>query len=131
MNRFIGNEIDVAGLIFALVIAILITFFFVYVIRSKGPWKTIWPFFFVIFLGVWSASFWIHPLGPTLQDVAWVPLLFIGLIISLLLSIAIPPKKRKYKDNKKDIDQPKNALTAFFWLLIIILVIPIILGLLS
>lgn len=131
MNRFFDSEIGITGIIFALIIAVFISLFFVYVVRNKGPWKTIWPFFFVIFLGVWSASFWIHPLGPTLQDIAWVPLLFIGLIISLLLSIAIPPKKRKYNNDKKEIDQPKAALTAFFWLLIIILIIPIIIGLFS
>lgn len=117
-------------LIFAGLIAIVITVLYVFLMRNRGPWKSIWPFFFVIFLGVWSASFWIHPIGSALQHYDWVPLLYIGFIIALLLASVVPVKqksKQSAQDNKAP-DDPKVALNVFFWLLILVLLIPIIIG---
>jgi len=131
MERIFSDTLSWTGIIFSIVIAVGITLIYWFVLRKKGPWARFMPFFFVIFMGVWAASFWLHPFGPAIEGVSWVPMLFIGIIISLLLSAALPSSKRKKsaEDQESAPDSPKGALLAFLWLLIVILIIPIIIAL--
>lgn len=133
MERIFSDTLSWPGIIFSIVIAVGITLIYWFVLRNKGPWARFMPFFFVIFLGVWAASFWLHPFGPAIEGVSWVPMLFIGIIISLLLSAALPSRQRKKsaEDQESAPDRPKGALMAFLWLLIVILIIPIIIALLG
>ncbi len=133
MERIFSDTLNWTGLLFAVVIAIGITLIYWFVLRKKGPWARFMPFFFVIFLGVWAASFWLHPFGPAIEGISWVPMLFIGILISLLLSAALPSHKRKKAEYDKSYapDRPKGALLAFLWLLVVILIIPILIAILA
>jgi hypothetical protein len=133
MDRIFSETLNWYGILFSVVIAVGITVIYWFVLKNKGPWARFMPFFFVIFLGIWAASFWLHPFGPAIEGVAWVPMLFIGILVSLLLSAALPSKKRKKatENHTKAPDQSKGALYAFLWLLVVILIIPILIAVFS
>lgn len=129
----------------AIIVAIIISLLFFYVLSAKGPWGTLWSLFLIILLIVWAASLWINPIGPVYWGVAWIPLFFIGIIIALLLS-AIPPSDHRYfrgikgdvveekvvngdvtKPSKED-TEAAGAISIMFWIFICLMIIAIIAG---
>lgn len=82
-------------LLFALVIALLLTAVFAAGFRRRGPWGIWWIFLLVIFLAAWAGGVWMTPFGPTLFDVYWLPFVFVGLVAALLLAAAAPPTTRR------------------------------------
>jgi len=114
--------------LFALVISLLITAIFAVVLRRKGAW----PFLlllFIILLGTWAGGIWLTPSGPTLWNVSWVPFLIAGLIFALLLTLIILPQNYRIKIMKPkriaETNQIELVLGAFFWVLILILILSI------
>ncbi|WP_128396984.1 hypothetical protein [Botryobacter ruber] len=92
---------SVAGLIAVILIAFVIGALFYFVFRNRGPWGSFWTFFLVLFLGVYLAHIWVRPIGPVYWGVAFLPLLFVGLLIALLLAAAAP-SRRKNKDTSRN-----------------------------
>lgn len=131
------------GVLAAILIAILISAIFYYGFSSRGPWGTFWTFFLVLLLIIWAASLWVRPVGPVYWGVAWVPLLFIGLIFALLLA-AIPAyeptPEEEIVDREIVVGDPETvrrreaeassaaAIGWIFWLFITILFVAIIVG---
>jgi hypothetical protein len=119
-------------IIFALLVAFVFAGIFSFLLNYRGPWGKFWAFFLIIFLGVWAASLWVYPVGPLWYDVAWIPLLFVGLLIALLLSAAtFPTTARKIKET--DYKSEENELLVssvgiFFWLIAAVFTIAIIIG---
>jgi hypothetical protein len=72
----------------AIIVGVLITIIFAFIFRVRGPWANAGVFFIFVFLGVWAASLWIAPVGPTILGVYWAPILISGLILGLLLAAA-------------------------------------------
>jgi len=129
----------VSELLFALIFAIAITLFFSYGFKNRGPWGNIWIFFVVIFLGIWAASRWVEPFGPTYMGTAWMPLLLIGLLVGLLLASSVPvkgyhQKKREAEEAETPPSTDKLSLAAFgmfFWILVTALLMVIAFGYLA
>jgi hypothetical protein len=120
------------GIVASIIIALLLTLIFSTSYRHRGPWGGLLFFFLVIFLASWAGQLWI-PRGPVLFGVAWVPLVFIGVLVAILLlaagSSAIdrapvnPPAEKIAQE-----DASILAIGFFFWLLILILIIAITVG---
>lgn len=125
----------------AIIIAIVLTLIFYFALSARGPWGSLWSFFLIILLIVWSASLWISPIGPVYWGVAWIPLIFIGIIFALLLA-AIPTSETDYRGVRGDVvdadvrTEPERAeeraaagaVGFMFWIFIFFLIIAIIAG---
>ena len=110
--------------LFALIIALIFTAIFFYGFRNRGPWGTFWSFFLIMFLVIWGAAIWFTDTGPVWMDVAWAPLLFIGLIMAVILAAATPPERPKrivMEEPATSPDTPGSAITVFFWITVVAL----------
>ncbi|MFP4340293.1 MAG: hypothetical protein ACLFQO_07615 [Cyclobacteriaceae bacterium] len=146
---------DFAEVTGALFVAVFITTIFYFALKSRGPWGSIWTFFFFVFLAIWAASLWFNPAGPVFLGVAWLPLLFIGFLVALLF-VALPTsydvrngdtgtkrrkirrsdtsEKKEISDQAEDLSGEENPddtavkVSGFFWVLMVFLLLAIILG---
>ena len=127
MNELLG------GIIYLVLIAFLISLFFNFLLRVRGPWGSFWAFFTIILLAVFTADIWVTPVGPYFGNTYWVPPLAVGLLIALLLAATTPgPKTRSELEAQKKREREEPAVIAFgtfFWFLLVFLLVLIIVGL--
>lgn len=76
--------------IFALLVSVALVTLFVGSLRRDGAWTNLWVFFLIVFLGTWSVGLWAQPVGPVLLGIAWLPALFGGVVLTLILAASIP-----------------------------------------
>jgi hypothetical protein len=119
----------------ALAVAFILTVMFSTLLKSKGPWGGLWVIFIIIFLSSWAAHMWIGPIGPQMLGVSIVPLLIVGLIVTIILAaVNKPPRKNKPVQIENEQQEPPieavNAVTVgvFYWVLLVILIFTIIGG---
>ncbi|HYF67409.1 MAG TPA: hypothetical protein VD884_04700 [Ohtaekwangia sp.] len=130
-----------SGFLAALTIALLLTILSVFVFKRSGPWGTAWSFFLVLFLGLWALSLYVRAIGPVYWGVSWLPIVFGGIMLSILL-IAVMPDASHLRDDvnrekkagrptdiRPDLPIPKAG--RFFWILIILFVIAILIGMVN
>jgi hypothetical protein len=104
------------------------------VFDTHGPWNSFFWFFMVIFLFSWGGGSWVHPFGPTGWGVAWLPIVFMGIFMALLLTAATPRANRSRtrstnqvlvapKTKAKTIAELEMVATVdlFFWAFILVL----------
>lgn len=120
-------------LLLALAVAFVLSAIFSAAFHTRGPWGIWWVFLLVIFLVTWAGGLWLTPFGPTVFDVAWLPFLFVGLIVTLLLVAVVPPARppRTYGEAVAEAQAEEAVIAAFsifFWILLIGLFLTIILG---
>ena len=120
-------------LLLALAVALLLSAIFSAVFHTRGPWGIWWIFLLVIFLATWAGGLWLTPFGPTVFDVTWLPFLFVGLIVTLLLTAVVPPAgpPRTYGEAVAEARAEEAAVAAlsiFFWIMVISFVVVIVLG---
>jgi len=84
-----------ADVLFAMLLALLLTFLFVVVLRWRGPWPGFLAFLAVLFLATWAGGVWIRPAGPLAFGLYWVPFIITALVVALLLAAAGPPRRSK------------------------------------
>ncbi|QGY42953.1 hypothetical protein GM418_04555 [Maribellus comscasis] len=124
----------ILGIIYLVSITFLITFFFTYLLKRRGPWRSFWPFFTIVLLSVFVADTWVGPVGPIFfNHIYWGPPLTVGLLIALLLAATTPSPKTKseLELQKKEITENKKTtitLGTFFWFLFAVMLMLIIAG---
>jgi hypothetical protein len=121
------------GLLYLVGIALLITLFFSFILRIRGPWGSFWTFFVITLLGVAAAGMWIQPVGPVYWETYWLPPLAVGLLIALILAATTPSPR-----TRSELAQERNkiakehadsvAVGIFFWFLLIIMLVIVVLG---
>jgi hypothetical protein len=134
------------GFIVALIIAIFITGLAALGIRRKGPWGSVWTFFLFTFLAMWTSTIYVRGVGPVYYGIAWLPLLFLSIILFVLLVV---PGANRFRDDAignagsmKVVSAPNANEVAranrvsptagkFFWIMITLLIIAIILGIIN
>jgi len=93
--------------------------------------------FWIIFLTTWAGGIWVRPFGPSFRGIYWLPFLFIGIIIVLILVVSYPrrnPKSRwetldmlhRIESQKKLNQLTYITLILMFWLLLFLLSMAII-----
>ena len=117
---------NIIEIIAAFVFAALIGLFFSSVFRIKGPWGKLWSFILVLFLIIWASELWVEPMGPTLYDVAWIPLLIVGIVTALLLAAVSPRIPRKNTPN--NLPPTYYGPGIFYWIFVFTIIIIIIAG---
>lgn len=119
-------------LLLALVVALVISSIFAFGFRRRGLWPRFWLIFLVIFLFTWAGGIWLHPIGPTIRGVFWIPFLLIALLIALFLAAAIPPSYiRSRTSESRDLREARQSevnafLGVFYWILMMILIAAIV-----
>jgi hypothetical protein len=129
----------------AFVVALMLTIVFALLLGKRGPWGSVWTFFLVLFLAILTVAIYITPFGPVYWNIAWIPIVFAGVLFSLLL-VAIMPDANQMRDHEiargsHEEHQSKYSTTHrvahtsrignFFWILILLFVIAIIMGMVS
>ncbi len=117
-------------MLLAIVGAVLIGLVFYFLFRVSGPWGSLWTFLIVLILVALAAEIWITPVGPEYQGFAWIPTLFVVLIFAILLAAASPPRKepKATEVDKTGMDESVVALSAFFWIFLLFLLIAVLIG---
>jgi hypothetical protein len=120
-------------LLFAAIVALLLTFVFAGACRRCGPWESALWFFVIVLLVTWVGGVWAEPVGPPLWGIYWVPFLGMGLLVALLLAAATPtprPPERLPEAKEQpttDTGAPSAAVTTalalswLFWALLVAL----------
>jgi hypothetical protein len=132
-----------SGLIAALFLAVLLTLISVAIFGKRGPWGAAWTFFLFLFLMLWAVSIFIRSVGPVYWGVAWLPILLVGITLSLLLSGLVPTANDFRDDSIRDkntskikhineVDPPRSGrIGVGFWILIFVLIGVIMTGMLN
>jgi hypothetical protein len=127
-----------AGLMAAALIALVLSVTAVFFLGKKGPWGSLWTFFLILFLAIWTVSIYMAPIGPMYWGIAWVPLTIAGLILTTLLIAAMPHETSSTDVDRKTASDTSReshffvpAIGRFFWALIILLVMAIMIGMLN
>jgi hypothetical protein len=85
--------------------------------------------FLILFFAVWAGGTWLQPLGPVLWGISWLPFLIVGLFVSLFMVVLIPPgpprNRREAIEQAQAEEGARDLLSAFFWMLIVLLVIAV------
>lgn len=121
-----------ADVVFALVMALLLTGIFTLGFLRRGPWTSVLAFFLIVFLAAWAGSLWLSPAGPLFYGIYWVPIVAVALFAALLLVGSVtrrhPPRVETISEVKRQERVIESMFDAFFWTLLIGLVLVIVLG---
>src|SRR6056297_1118331 len=116
------TALEIIGIV---LIALIIGSIFYYGFKKTGPWGSFWSFILIIFLGTLFVDAWAEPVGPLWYDVAWVDLIFFGLIFAFFLAAATPVAKPTPEERREIEEAPAEtsgaaaALGIFFWFMLI------------
>jgi hypothetical protein len=120
-----------------LLVAIVIALIFASILSSSsrkrgvhraGAWPIFVFFFLLMLFATWAGGVWLVPFGPFIWGAYWSPFVVVGIIVWLLIAaIAWEPPRRLQKMESIAQDQQDEgvgiALTVFFWIVIIALII--------
>lgn len=87
-------------------------------------------FFVILFLSTLAGGLWIQPFGPQIGNVAWLPFVFVGLFVALLLAATETARPRDVTnaptgEGDKLVAEARFALGVFFWILTVALLVAI------
>ena len=113
----------------AFIIALLFSLLFSSGYRKGGSIVPLGMFFLILFMATLAGHHWIIPFGPILWGVAWLPLIFIGIISALLFLAPSPRTKIRAADVKaEDAYSEVTGISIFIWILFIVFLIAVIAG---
>jgi len=121
-------------LVFVLFLALILTLIFAVGFRRQSWGGGLILFFLVLFLATWAGGVWITPFGPVWWGISWLPFIFVGLVIALLLTATMRPDRIRPREGGGVDMKPRAeveslaALDAFFWVLFCGLLLAIIVG---
>lgn len=135
----------ILDLLIALLIALVLTWFFSVAVGTTGPWPSFWVFFVVVLLFSWALGLWVRPVGPALLGVYWLPYLVFGVFVALLIAAATPPDHGARRDRATGPERPDRAahgaasedvaaagtavaVGVFVWIALILLLVAIAIG---
>jgi hypothetical protein len=77
---------------------------------------------------IWAGGVWVTPVGPPIFGVYWLPFLLIGLFVVLLIAAGSTPERRPPAETVAREEEAALGLSAFFWVLLLVLAIAIAAG---
>ena len=108
--------------LFAFLLSILMGWVFAFFLKIRGPWNRVWAFIFVMFLAIWAAGLWFTGIGPQIANVSWVPMIFVGLLVALIMASMTPPYRKEI---------PDKPFGIYFYVMILSFLVAIFLGMLD
>lgn len=125
-----------ADVLIAFIIALAVSVVFTVGLKRRGAWPSFFILLLLVFLVTWAGGVWITPFGPLLWGSYWLPFLFVGIIVSMLLTVfegsasdtSVRLLTRKEKEEEQEQSRAEAAvLGTFFWVLIVLLGLVIVL----
>ena len=116
----------IIDLFVALVVGMIIVSIVSRAFGTKGPWGSLLWFFLVVSLFAWAGGVWLVPFGPMFWGIGWLPIIFMGFLVSLLLTAASPRTPRWRRASKKEVTSEagtRAVVDVIFWVVIICLLI--------
>ncbi len=117
----------IADLLFALACTLLVIWIVSFVFGTRGPWGSLLWFYIVVALFAWSGGAWLMPFGPVWRGIGWLPIIFMAVMASLLLTAASPRTYRRRPPESKEqavvAAESRAAVDVFFWVVIICLLV--------
>ena len=80
-------------ILFSLVFAVLFTSLLYFGFSRGDDVMGLGLFFLLLFPAIWAVSAWAEPVGPVIYGFHWVPGVFIGFWLILLMAAFIPPRR--------------------------------------
>ncbi|HYW97036.1 MAG TPA: hypothetical protein VE870_15690 [Bacteroidales bacterium] len=111
-----------SNVLFAFLLSIFLGSIFAFFLRIRGPWNKVWSFAFVLFLAIWAAGVWFTGVGPQVINVSWVPMVFVGILVALILAAMTP----NYRE-----EIPPRPFGIYFYVFILSLLVVILLGMMQ
>jgi len=116
----------IVDLVVALIVGLIIVSVVSRAFGTKGPWGSLLWFFLVVSLFAWAGGVWLVPFGPIFWGIGWLPIIFMGFLVSLLLTAASPRTPRWRRASQKEITseaETRAVVDVIFWVVIICLLI--------
>jgi hypothetical protein len=118
-------------LLFALIIALVLTGLFAAGFRGHKTVSVLVGFFVLVLLVTWAGGLWLNPIGYPLYGVNWIAFIVVGLIVALLITALLPPARpprtRREAEQQARVEAETLAIfDLFFWILILGLILAII-----
>lgn len=133
---------EATGFIGAFVVALIAAAIFYYGLGRRAPWSAFWIFLLIFFFTAWAGSIWMQPVGPLIWGFAFLPVLFLVILVGLILAAASGDRTTRRIDRATETEITETevpaagagaavALGIFFWTFIGLLIVAIIIGLLT
>jgi hypothetical protein len=112
----------------AFVFALFISVVFTSAFRKIKLWINFRMFFLMIFLFTWAGGIWLVSFGPTFRGIALLPFLFASVLAATLMSVALSAfflTRRRQKEAEIEFSTFEKRLDAFYWTMVVYLIIAI------
>ena len=116
----------IIDLVVALVVGMIIVLIVSRAFGTKGPWGSLLWFFLVVSLFAWAGGVWLVPFGPMFWGIGWLPIIIMGVLVSLILTAASPRTPRWRRASKEEVTSEagtRAVVDIIFWVVIICLLI--------
>lgn len=120
-------------IIFAVILSVLLTLGLGWRHPGRGDavGTSILFLFLILLFAMWAGGVWLPDWGPAAYGTPWLGLLLIGIFIALLiLAVAAPVKRRRATSEAQAVAEEEavaaTAFGAFFWILILGLLVAVI-----
>jgi hypothetical protein len=115
----------IADMLVAMAAGVFIVWIVSTAFGTKGPWDSFLWFFAVVALFAWAGGIWIMPFGPRWGGIGWLPIIWMGILVALLLTSVSPRTSRKSTaaTNKAAVAEHKADVDIVLWVLIVFLFI--------
>lgn len=114
----------------ALAVGILLTAILAATLPVRRLWRGWLLFFGVVLLAAWAGGVWLPPVGPSMFGIAWMPFLFVGLVIGLLLAPSVRRGARAAGQQARGDEKVamETSFSVLIWVLMIGLAVAILLA---
>ena len=114
----------------ALAVALLLTAILAATLPVRRLWRGWLLFFGVVLLSAWAGGVWLPPVGPSAVGTYWMPFLFVGLVVALLLAPSIRRRAREGDGGRDRADEVpvETTFSVLIWVLVIGLAVAILLA---
>ena len=115
----------ITDLFVALAFGFIIVWIIYFIFGTKGPWNSFLWFLLVVSLFSWAGGIWLVPFGPAWHGTNWLPIILMGILISLVLVAATPKafRKRITGEEKVVVEAERAIFDGLIWILIASLLI--------
>jgi hypothetical protein len=119
--------------LFAALIALIVSMIFVIGFGRSGPWASGLVFFLIVFLAAWALGNMATPVGPHILGIYWLPYFAVAVVVALLLAAAMPFRTHGIRKSavEREPSRPSTfeaVFDGFFWVFMVWILMLIVLG---
>mgnify|MGYP005851837473 CR=1 FL=1 len=100
----------VPDIFFSLLIAIILSAIFTWILRRGSPRSGFFIFFLTLFVTTWAGGVWIRQAGWNLPAPEWLPFVVTGIVFAIILMLLAPKTPKIDKDTRLDRKQTIDML---------------------